>query len=334
MNSQLQKIFSKETLDKFLLHLTKQFAVMAPVANQDGTFSFKKIHQHDEVSLDYKNSLKPPAKEYFVPACEILYSYTTDFKIEPSLNETSKMVFFGIRPCDAHSLQIHDEVWSDGFEDPSYTDKRKNSLFIGLACNEPASTCFCTSFDESGPHSAKGVDILLTTLAKDQWFAESISEKGKEMLGEFGSQPDEKHIDKKNALRNNAINAISRKLNVPEKMGELFNNNYWEKSAMRCLSCGICRYLCPVCYCFSLTDEDGKKIKYCDACSFKTFTKESSGHNPRENKTARYKHWYYHKFDYFKKKTGKFLCVGCGRCIANCPVKIDFTEVLENAVTQ
>ncbi|MCM8801667.1 MAG: 4Fe-4S dicluster domain-containing protein, partial [Candidatus Omnitrophica bacterium] len=35
-----------------------------------------------------------------------------------------------------------------------------------------------------------------------------------------------------------------------------------------------------------------------------------------------------HKFDYFKKNFGENLCVGCGRCIRYCPVKMDIAEIV------
>jgi len=35
-----------------------------------------------------------------------------------------------------------------------------------------------------------------------------------------------------------------------------------------------------------------------------------------------------HKFRYYVENFGKTLCVGCGRCIAHCPMGVDITEVL------
>jgi ferredoxin len=35
-----------------------------------------------------------------------------------------------------------------------------------------------------------------------------------------------------------------------------------------------------------------------------------------------------HKFRYYPENFGRVLCVGCGRCIEHCPVKIDLREVL------
>ena len=35
-----------------------------------------------------------------------------------------------------------------------------------------------------------------------------------------------------------------------------------------------------------------------------------------------------HKFRYFPENFDEFACVGCGRCIKNCPVRNDITKVI------
>jgi L-lactate utilization protein LutB len=35
-----------------------------------------------------------------------------------------------------------------------------------------------------------------------------------------------------------------------------------------------------------------------------------------------------HKLCYGPKNQGKFLCTGCGRCLAVCPVNIEITDVI------
>ena len=39
----------------------------------------------------------------------------------------------------------------------------------------------------------------------------------------------------------------------------------------------------------------------------------------------------YHKFSYIPKNSTFFGCVGCGRCITDCPVNIDIIEIINNA---
>jgi len=35
-----------------------------------------------------------------------------------------------------------------------------------------------------------------------------------------------------------------------------------------------------------------------------------------------------HKFRYFVENFGEVACVGCGRCVRECPVNMDLREVL------
>ena len=109
-------------------------------------------------------------------------------------------------------------------------------------------------------------------------------------------------------------------------------DDYWQKMAAQCLSCGICTYVCPTCYCFTITDEienmRGERLRSWDSCMFSHYTLEASGHNPRPSKLNRYRNRVGHKFSYIPEKyDGLIGCCGCGRCIRSCPVSIDIRQV-------
>jgi heterodisulfide reductase subunit C len=52
-------------------------------------------------------------------------------------------------------------------------------------------------------------------------------------------------------------------------------------------------------------------------------------HNFRESRAERLKLRFTHKLQAFVGQYGKPACVGCGRCIATCPVDIDIATVVK-----
>jgi ferredoxin len=112
------------------------------------------------------------------------------------------------------------------------------------------------------------------------------------------------------------------------------DHKIWDELAGQCLGCGICTYVCPLCYCFSMEDTVGldNKCVRCrkwDACTLPNFSKIAGGYNFRKTLKERYYNWFYHKFVRGYNEFGKSLCVGCGRCKELCPAKIDIQEVLK-----
>ena len=123
--------------------------------------------------------------------------------------------------------------------------------------------------------------------------------------------------------------------NIEKILDQIFENKFWEEIAKRCLGCGICTYLCPTCHCFDIQDEKkgkhGARIRVWDSCMYSEYTKQASGYNPRLYQMNRFRNRVYHKFNYFPKNSQVFGCVGCGRCIIECPVNIDIIETINDA---
>ena len=61
---------------------------------------------------------------------------------------------------------------------------------------------------------------------------------------------------------------------------------------------------------------------------FEIFSLHASGHQPRTEKFQRVRQRFMHKFKYFPDNFQSVACVGCGRCVVNCPVNIDVREFL------
>jgi ferredoxin len=89
--------------------------------------------------------------------------------------------------------------------------------------------------------------------------------------------------------------------------------------------------VCPTCFCTTVEDttdlsgEVATRARRWDSC----FTAEYAyvhGGSARPTLRARYRQWLTHKLATWHDQFGSSGCVGCGRCIAWCPVGIDLTE--------
>lgn len=55
----------------------------------------------------------------------------------------------------------------------------------------------------------------------------------------------------------------------------------------------------------------------------------AGNHNPREQKRARVRQRFMHKLCFFEERYGSPLCVGCGRCLIDCPATMDITAIID-----
>ena len=327
-------IISKDKLNDWLVAL-KKYALFAPTES-NGVILYTKLNDPNEIVLE-RNSLRPP-KEVLYPQTEKMFEFSSGKKREISTPELDgeKKIIFGIRPCDARSFSVLDHVFNGEYKDVYYLSKRKNTALIGLACTTPDINCFCTSLD-GGPGSKDDVDILLTDIG-DKYYVDVLTEKGKALVDENSSLfvPDgEGDSNKKQEAHTCAEAKVKRNVDVngiPEKLGTMFESDFWKKISMKCLGCGVCTYLCPTCYCFDVQDEiqggHGRRARIWDTCMSSEYTVHTSGHNPRPARMNRLRNRVYHKFKYYHDNFGVHLCVGCGRCVDECPVNVDIIDIV------
>ena len=184
-----EKIIDKSELGSFLNKLREDYSIIAP-ALRDGEVTFDRIDSADEVVLDFSNTKRVP-KGVFFPQEEMMFAYSksesgTKIK-EPDLGED--IVLFGVRPCDARSFMLLDMVFnSEDYKDVYYIKRRENARIIGLACNSPRQTCFCTTMG-SGPFSYDGTDALLVDLG-DKYLAQAVTDDGAELIEGFPAATD------------------------------------------------------------------------------------------------------------------------------------------------
>lgn len=331
------KTINKKDIASFLDDLIKEYEVFAPI-KRDGLVLFETIGSGNEALLDYKNSKISP-KGIMFPQSETLFRYsynkeTVDFEV-PSIEEKPRVIF-GIRPCDARSLTLLDKVFDGECKDPYYVSRRANTVVVSIGCARPQTTCFCTSVG-GGPFSIEGSDLLLIDVG-DEYIVQIVSDKGERLLKERGF---EDAGEDKVALTAIVIKKAEASIGpgveadgLKEKLDKRFDDPIWQELTEKCLGCAVCTYLCPTCHCFDIVDEavglDGERIRIWDSCQFAMFTLQASGLNPRPTVKERFRQRIMHKFSYMVDDHDQIGCVGCGRCVAECPVNLDIRQVLNN----
>ena len=106
--------------------------------------------------------------------------------------------------------------------------------------------------------------------------------------------------------------------------------------ADRCLSCANCTLACPTCFCSDVTDindlsgDHTERWRNWDSCFSVDFSYVHGG-PVRRSTSSRYRQWLTHKLSTWHDQFGTSGCVGCGRCIAWCPVGIDIADRVQGA---
>jgi ferredoxin len=330
------KKVSKKDIAKLLGEWGQQFSVFAP-SRESRVAAMAEWDGQDTSFLDwYRNTVVPP-KASFLPPMEAMFRFQKGkegYSIEASSGDENKWLLFGIRPCDARAIAIVDMTFKDYYEDPYYLAKRKNAVLVGLGCTNPCESCFCTSMGTSPTESAD-VDIMLVDIG-DEFLIEEVTDRGRELTKGLKEATKEDEAKAKKA-RETAYNRVTRKLDtegIKDRLLASFDDeDFWKKTAAKCISCGICTLLCPTCYCFDINDEmvrqEGTRFRSWDSCGFPNYTKMPM-ENPRQEKWRRVRQKVCHKYEFYPMTFDVIACTGCGRCVRLCPVNWDITQVIES----
>jgi sulfhydrogenase subunit beta (sulfur reductase) len=329
----MRGLLDKDKVNSLAAAIMGQKTLLGPVRKDRDTY-LGVLGLDSEILLDYGNFKLPP-KRHFFPQSEIVFTYD-DHGVRDAPPRQQESVLFGIRPCDTRSLRYLDLVFVDEkHTDPFYRARRESTTIITLTCSDPTDTCFCTSVG-GGPGGADLADVLVTDLGRTLLF-ESCSERGEALLTsvdgllQTAAEGDVEARRRQIEATEKSVRAVVVG-DMRKKLAGLADSPIWDETALRCLSCGACSFTCPTCHCFGFYDDSfgsgGRRIKVQDACVFPSFALEASGHNPRNADGRRMRQRMMHKFSYSVDNFGETFCVGCGRCIANCPVNIDVRETI------
>lgn len=322
--------------------LTRAYRLYGPVKG-DKYHLFKPVDDQTLTDLSFSNTRMSP-KTLVQPQSEVMFEYSLDETrsdhhiLKQTEKDTRESAIIGVRPCDSAAfLLVKRNFDTKEHRDPYWVDAYEAMTRVGLACDNPCSTCFCTTAG-CGPFHEAGLDVLLID-KPDRFMAKCITQKGETFLKNADwtevEDPDAACREialLKEAAENQILSTVKTDRLKTLKTTDLYEAPFWEDISFSCINCGTCTYVCPTCWCFDIQDEndgsEGVRMRNWDSCMFPLFTLHGTGHNPRGTKLHRVRQRFMHKLKYYVDKYDNGIqCVGCGRCVSLCPVNIDIRRV-------
>ena len=310
-----------------------------PVDGSDGRAHFQKW-EPGTVRSRALNTVRS-AKDFFFPQTENLMDFKREGKtieIIDTREETEDFVIYGVRACDARSFDIMDRVFLADPVDTYYQNRRAHGVIMTLACTRPAETCFCGTF---GIDAANPAGDIACWEEDDALYLEAQTEKGKALLDTLESVTedcDTAAVDAQKGLIAERMAKLPLKDLTTDGFGgdaldRIFNDPAWAELSQSCLGCGTCTFVCPTCQCYDIKDFDTghgiRRFRCWDSCMYSDFTKMSAG-QPRLTQLQRFRQRFMHKLVYYPANNdGLFMCVGCGRCLARCPISMNIVKVMK-----
>ena len=327
-----------DQLDQLFAEIAASKKLYLPVDTKAGA-KFEPWQQGAVLS-DALNTVRS-AKDFFFPQTENLM----DFKVEgkqieviDTRSECEDFVLFGVRACDVKSFEVLDRVFLSEPVDTYYKNRREHGVILSLACTRPQETCFCGTF---GIDAAQPEGDVVCYRTADALYLDAKTEKGSALLESLTCLTEAADTAAVDAQKEQT-RAYLAKLPLADLKTEgfgagttsrFFDAPEWKELSATCLGCGTCTFVCPTCQCYDIKDFNTghgvKRFRCWDSCMYSDFTKMSAG-QPRLTQLERFRQRFMHKLVYYPTNNdGLFSCVGCGRCLAKCPIQMNIVKVMK-----
>jgi sulfhydrogenase subunit beta (sulfur reductase) len=320
-------------LPGFLEALKQWGTLVAPVERKPGVYVLEAIEDVSKARPDALRTILPFKKLLLAPEITMLEACGNGGAEVPAGSDRP-LVYVGAHACDIHALKILDLIFLSDFVDTYYQRNRERLTVIGYGCF-PDAKCFCDSLGTGTVED--GFDMFLTPL-EGRFLVTVATARGDEIVRalpdffEVATRQDRTDYLARLRQREASFTTAIDVDDLPYVLELKRDDPVWEELGKKCLCCGSCSMVCPTCTCFNVRDEvpeEGRavRVRTWDACLYSNYALVAGGHNFRAARADRVRNRYYHKQEAFVREFGKPSCVGCGRCIENCPTGINVVEV-------